>query len=251
MTKPTLYMFPISHYCEKARWALEYLRVPHEVRLVAPGQHVKIARGLGLRRGTVPFLEVDGAPIQGSADIVSWAESVAPGGGPALSTPATRDACLAIEKRLDEVAGVHARRLFYSEAVVDHPATVRPLLASSLGGLQKLAFRAMWPAMRGLMIRGMDLGPTQRDESRDIIEQELDWLEEQLADGGDYLVGDTFSRADLAAASLLSPVALPDAHPFYSRIESPPKFAADLERWGDRPALAWVREIYARHRKPA
>lgn len=248
MTQPTLFVFPISHYCEKAHWALEYLGVSHELRPVAPGEHVTIARGIGLRRGTVPFLAVDGASMQGSAEIVTWAESVAPDGAPALSTPATRDACLAIEQRLDEVAGVHARRLFYSEAVVEYPAMVAPLLASSLGSLRKLAFRATWPAMRALMIRGMDLGPEQRDASRDIIDQELDWLETQLSDGRAYLVGDAFTRADLTAASLLSPIALPDAHPFYSRIESPPKFAADLARWGDRPALAWVRGLYARHR---
>lgn len=248
MTTPTLFVFSISHYCEKARWALEYLGVDHRLRFIAPGQHVRIARKLGLRRGSVPFLAAGDEVLQGSADIVAWAEAAAPAGAPALSTDETRDACMEIERRLDEVAGVHARRLYYSEAVVDYPGMVRPLLTAGLPAAQKLGFRLSWRLIRGLMIRGMDLGPSQRDESRDIVDRELDWLEEMLAGGRQYLVGESFSRADIAAASLLSPVALPAQHPAYAGLETPPRFAADLERWGDRPALAWVRDIYERHR---
>ena len=207
MTTPTLYLFPISHYCEKARWALEYLGVPHEQRVVAPGQHVKVARSLGLRRGSVPFLEADGAVIQGSADIVTWAESAAPDAAPRLTADATREACLEIERRLDDVVGIHVRRHFYSEAVVEHPKLVRPLLTDGLPLARRLGFGVAWPTLRKLMVRGMDLGPGQRKESRDIVERELDWLDGLLADGREYLVGDTFSRADLAAATTSSKLA--------------------------------------------
>lgn len=248
MPAPTLYLFSISHYCEKARWALEYLGVEHRLGFVAPGQHLRIARRLGLRHGAVPFLDLGGKVVQGSADIVTWAESAAPAGAPVLSSDETRDACLEIERRLDDVAGVHARRFYYSEAVVDHPRTVRPLLTAGLPAAQRLGFLFSWRLVRSLMIRGMDLGPSQRKASRDVVDGELGWLEAMLADGRPYLVGDRFSRADLAAASLLSPVALPAEHPAYAGLDAPPKFAADLERWGDRPSLAWVREIYAKHR---
>lgn len=248
MTTPTLYLFSISHYCEKARWALEYLGVDHRLRVVAPGQHMRAARKLGLRRGAVPFLDLGGEVIQGSADIVSWAESNARAGAPALSSDETRAACLEIERRLDAVAGVHTRRFFYSEAVVDDPGSVRPLLTAGLPAAQRLGILLSWRLIRNLMIRGMDLGPSQREASRDLVDGELGWLESLLSRGGEYLVGDRFTRADLAAASLLSPVALPAGHPAYAGLKAPPKFAADLERWGDRPALAWVREMYARHR---
>lgn len=249
MSIPTLYLFAISHYCEKARWALEYLGVEHRLEFVAPGRHMRVARALGLRRGSVPFLVTGDEVVQGSAAIVSWAEQRAPAGAPALSSDGSGAACLAIERRLDDVAGVHARRLFYSEAVVDHPGLVRPLLTAGVPVAQKLGFRLSWRLVRSLMIRGMDLGPAQRDESRDIVEGELAWIEEMLDDGREYLVDGRFSRADIAGASLLAPVALPEQHPAYAGMDAPPKFAADLARWGDRPALAWVREMYARHRR--
>lgn len=30
MKKPTLYVFAISHYCEKARWALDFFEVDYQ-----------------------------------------------------------------------------------------------------------------------------------------------------------------------------------------------------------------------------
>jgi glutathione S-transferase len=37
MTPPQLYVFAISHYCEKARRALDYLGIEHEIKYLAPG----------------------------------------------------------------------------------------------------------------------------------------------------------------------------------------------------------------------
>jgi len=98
------------------------------------------------------------------------------------------------------------------------------------------------------MIARMDLGPKQAQESRDITEGELDWVDELLSGGRKYLVGAEFSRADIAAASLLAPLALPAEHPTYGAIEHPPNMAALVAGWEHRPSITWVRNIYAQHR---
>ena len=67
MSKPVLYVFAISHYCEKARWALEYLGVEYEIRYLAPGIHIKVARKLGAAGTSLPMLPVAGRGLQGSA----------------------------------------------------------------------------------------------------------------------------------------------------------------------------------------
>jgi glutathione S-transferase len=61
-------------------------------------------------------------------------------------------------------------------------------------------------------------------------------------------VGDRFSRADVTAASLLAPLALPAEHPTYEVIVLPPGVAADRDAWLSRPIVSWVREIYRKHR---
>ena len=56
MSAPVFYVFNISHYCEKARWALDHFGIEHEARHVMPGAHRLIAKKLGAKRGSVPFL---------------------------------------------------------------------------------------------------------------------------------------------------------------------------------------------------
>ena len=47
--KPLLWHIPVSHYSEKARWALAHKRIEHERRAPIPGAHMAIA--LWLTRG--------------------------------------------------------------------------------------------------------------------------------------------------------------------------------------------------------
>ena len=77
---------------------------------------------------------------------------------------------------------------------------------------------------------------------------ELDWLDEMLADGRQYLVGDTLTRTDITAASLLGPLVQPKEHDVYRTIKLPPNVAADCEQWQDRKCLQWTLGIYGRHR---
>jgi glutathione S-transferase len=238
---PVLYVFAISHYCEKARWALDYLGVEYELRHVAPGEHAEIAKKLGAPKSSVPYLSLDESVIQGSADIISWA-------GKKTRSTAFSEEAGEIERRIDEIAGVHVRRYFYSEALVEHPSTVRPIFTRDLSFTKKLAISLAFGKIRKIMMARMDLGPQQGEESKALLLAELDWIDGLLSDGREYLVDDRFSRADIAVASILSPLALPPEHPVYHRVDHPPRIAIDVADWEQRPCLQWVRKIYTKHR---
>jgi len=233
---PVLHVFAISHYCEKARWALDYLGINYTLNHAAPGEHAKLAKRLGARKSSVPYLEFDGAAIQGSSDILS------------LEVETEHEMACEMERRIDEVAGVHVRRYYYSEALVEHPETVRPLFTRTLSFPKNVLIRFAFPKIRSIMIKAMDLGDLQGEDSKQHLEQELDWLDGLLADGREYLLENRFSRVDIAVASLLSPLVLPPAHPVYKDLSHPPRLAEQVASWGSRPSLAWVKEIYARHR---
>lgn len=70
---PTLWHIGLSHYSEKARWALDHKEVPHSRRAVTvPGVHIPAA--LWLTRGasqTFPVLEIDGRRIGDSTEIIA------------------------------------------------------------------------------------------------------------------------------------------------------------------------------------
>ena len=138
MKVPTLYVFNISHYCEKARWALDYFGIAHEVRPVMVGTHRRLAKKLGAKRGSVPFLQTDAGVIAGSSAIIDWCEEQNAGARPSLAGE-TPNTVRAIEKRLDDVAGVHIRRYYYSDALINEPASVRPIFSNGLPLLQRAA----------------------------------------------------------------------------------------------------------------
>jgi glutathione S-transferase len=84
------------------------------------------------------------------------------------------------------------------------------------------------------------------DQGRRSVVAALDKLEGEL-DGSDYLVGDSFSVADLSAAALLYPLVLPPEGP--RQLADPPeafeRFRAPLR---ERPGFRWVEEMFRRHR---
>src|SRR4051812_49810812 len=74
---PVLWHLKVSHYNEKARWALDYKRIPHLRHAAIPGRHAKIARRLGGGR-TFPVLELDGEAICDSTLIIEALERFEP-----------------------------------------------------------------------------------------------------------------------------------------------------------------------------
>src|SRR3954469_24254142 len=70
---PVLWHLKVSHYNEKARWALDYKCLPHVRRAVVPGRHARIARSLGAG-STFPVLELDGGLLGHSTRIVESLE---------------------------------------------------------------------------------------------------------------------------------------------------------------------------------
>ena len=73
--RPILIHVPVSHYREKARWALDLKRVPH-IRRLATGVLHQLASLIATRgrHSTVPALGLDGEPIGDSTAIIGRLE---------------------------------------------------------------------------------------------------------------------------------------------------------------------------------
>ena len=248
MKTPILYVFNISHYCEKARWALDHFGIAHEVRHVMVGTHRRIAKKLGAKRGSVPFLQTDDGVIAGSSAIIDWCE--VQNSGKFLSLAGEEpEQVRAVEKRLDDIVGVHVRRFYYSDALINDPASVRPIFSDGLPLWQRAAVTLGWSRIVPIMIKGMDLGLEQGRQSRAVLEAELDWLDGLFADGRPYLFGSQWTRADLTAAALLGPLVAPKEHPMVHAVVFPKGVSETMQAWAQRPALQFVRKMYAAHRQ--
>jgi glutathione S-transferase len=83
--------------------------------------------------------------------------------------------------------------------------------------------------------------------SLETVQAGLDRIEQLSANTG-YLVGDSFTAADLTAATVFNVCCFPDEYPVPIPQPRPENLQHWLQRWAEHPATAWVQRIYAQHR---
>jgi glutathione S-transferase len=243
--KAVLWHLPVSHYNEKVRWALALKGVEPERRTPPPGAHMAIA--LALTRGrshTFPVLQLDGRTIGDSSRIIAVLEQAVPEPPLFPADPDDRARALELEEFFDEELGPHIRLLAWHETVKDPDALGWFSDALVPGPLKRFAGPGM-KVFLNLRFRVSDDDAAQR--AREQVVAALDRLEAELGDG-EYLVGDTFTVADLTAASLFYPLVAPAEGP-----RLPPQAPAGFEEFRDalrgRPGFRWVEDTFRRHRK--
>ena len=205
-----LHQFPISHYCEKIRWALDYKKLDYEVVNYLPGRHIRPIKALS-GQTSVPVLTHGDQIISGSADIISWLDEQFPERSLTPADPALKQQALEWERRLDEKAGP-AVRLWTYHYLLTRPELVVPLLIPSqpfwLGWLLRLKFKDIDKGMR----RWMNINEQTAEVARTTMEGLLDELRHEYS-ASHFLVGESFSRADLTACSLFAMTYQPKAYP--------------------------------------
>lgn len=241
-----LWHIGISHYNEKARWALDYKGIPYELRAPVPGLHR--AQALRLTRGRhdrLPVLRLEGRSIGDSTAIIAALEECRP--APALypADAGERARALEIEERYDEELGPLIRRFMWHHTLGDTDATLRAV-APGASGTRERVLRAVTPLASRAVRRDFDIDDTTASAALDGIRTAMDRLEAEL-DGREYLVGDSFSVADLTAAALFTPLVAPPERPFAPKQMAPALMDARAELEA-RPGGRWVFEMYARHR---
>jgi glutathione S-transferase len=249
MATPVLWQIKVSHYSEKVRWALEYKGVEHERKAPPPGPHMLFA--LAKSRGaskTFPLLDLDGRTYADSTDIVAALEQRWPDPPLYPADPEHHRRALELEDFFDEEVGPYTRLYAWHEITRDPDIAAR-LLREDLPGPMKGAARAAVPVAGAfLQLRyGVKSGEAAA-EARTKIEAGFDHLEAELGDR-EYLVGDSFTVADLTAAALLYPTVLPPEGP---PLPDPPAAYREFQaEFADRRGFKYVEEMFARHRKAA
>jgi glutathione S-transferase len=241
---PTLWHFRISHYNEKARWALDWKQLPHRRRALVPGPHVpRMLWESGQRK--VPALRIDGETIADSTRIIAALEARHPEPPLYPADPAARARALALEDYFDEELGPHIRRVVFHHLLQDAPAAVATLAVDE-PPLTQLVYRVAFPLIRTVMRRDLGIDDAGAAVSAARVADALARLEAEIQPSG-YLVGDAFSVADLTAAAMLGPLLRADEFPY----RLPPLVRA-LAAWRasmiDRPGMQWAHTMYRRHR---
>ena len=242
---PVLWQYSFSNYNEKARWALDYKGMQHRRRSIMPGSPL----GLWMSRGdrTLPVVDFDGMRVMDSTTIIATLEERRP--EPALypSDPDERRRALELEDFFDENAGHDMRRVGFWE-LRDHMdyglefmTTDQPRIKAAVG---RVGIRGSFPIVWRYLSKRYTFNEEAVEHSRVTLVAALDRIEAER-DGGDYLVGEEFTVADLAGAALLYPFVWPPE--FQYELPDPPQ-SDFFDSLREHPARQWISETWRRHR---
>ena len=225
---PVLWHLEISHYNEKARWALDYKGVEHVRRAVTPALQALTARRLRAGR-TVPILEMNGRAIGDSTKIIEEIERRWPEPPLYPADPEERSRALDMEDYFDEQCGHDLRRVLFDDNLAEPEKFLVMLYGADhprIGLLKTLS-----PVFCQVVKRRFRIRPETVEESREMVRAAFDKLEADVGPSG-YLVGESFTVADLTAASILCPSSCRPSSPTssFTRTSAPPSFGGSATR---------------------
>ena len=244
-----LITIPISHYCEKARWALDRAGLAYVEEAHVQVIHAFAARRAGGGRAT-PVLVCEEGVIPESGGIVGYAARHAPPDR-ALepSHPVERAEAMRLERWFDLELGPPGRQWAYFHLRGRRDLGRRYNL-TGVPAWERAVFPLAFGLVFGIIERRLDVSPETAPEAARRVRAVFDTAARRL-DGRPYLVGDRFTRADLSFAALSAAVLLPEQYgvPLPPPEELPPEMAAGVQSFRDHPAGAFALRMYERHRR--
>ena len=248
--RPRLITIPISHFCEKARWALDRAGIDFVEEPHIQAVHVWHARRAGGGR-TVPVLVTGDEVLGDSSAILEWVDRRDPAPGSTRSRwPAE---VRRIEDWLDEGLGPDGRLWMYDSTL--------PVLArhAALGARRDAALGAA--LLRRLRLgagsgRSAATWASIRAASRAALESVdgvFDDVAGMLGDGRPYLCGERFTAADLTFGALSASVLVPPGYgsPLPPLAVMPPTMRREIVRLREHPAGRFAARLYAEDRGSA
>jgi len=246
-----LYQFPLSHYCEKARWLLDHKELDYVAKNIIPGTHRLLTRWHA-SNDTLPLLKDKKTWIGDSTEIAFYLDGVYAEKPLISNDPSQRSAIVALDKQANEL-GYHVRRWMYLY-LIDVPYTM-DIMVGERGFLH--TFKSlMTPIIKKGVKDLYQINPEKSDKSKERIDVLINEIEAALlANGSDgkqgYLVGQQLSFADISVCALAAPLFGPVGTPWIvpSHVVSPETLEQYKQALLARPFGQYVMRVYANDRK--
>ncbi|HEY5942707.1 MAG TPA: glutathione S-transferase [Solirubrobacterales bacterium] len=247
---PTLITIPISHYCEKARWALDRADIAYWEKAHLQVIHwIPVARAGG--RKTAPVLIWGDRVFADSAEIIE--EASAQASPDRTLFPEDPDAAAevrALQRNFDEVLGPEGRRWMYFSIRGRRDIAIA-YACTGVPAWQRRGLPIAYPLVSRIIDRYLDITPTSAERSEAAVRTVFDSVAERLGDGRPYLCGERFSAADLTFASLSASLLMPPEYgvPLPQPDELPSAMAAKVHEFRAHPAGDFALRMFREERR--
>jgi glutathione S-transferase len=245
---PVLWHLKVSHYNEKARWALDYKGIPHVRRAAVPGRHRKLAQKLS-GGTTFPVLVQNGKGIGDSSRIIAALEDRYPEPPLYPGNPGERRKALELEDFFDEEFGPYTRMLLIHH-ILPAAALFIDVFVPDAKPVRRAIGIAQFPFLRPRIAKGFGIDDDSVARAFDKLHVAGARFRAALQPNG-YLVGDGFTVADLTVASLVAPIAAPEGFPYPQPQRDHPLVEPIRSVLAEYGLIDWTRGIYALERRPS
>lgn len=199
----TLYQFPLSHFCEKARWLLDYKELDFVAHNLIPGVHRAFSQ-LKTGQNTLPILKDHEDWIADSTQIALYLDDKYPEHGLLRYDPKLREQALEINEIGNEL-GIYVRRWVLAHIMSESDESLEIMIGEK-GYLRKFS-KFSKPIMKKLVANGYKVNSEKVEIASTRINEMMTQLNEILIDNhGRYLVGDRLGLADISICSMLAPL---------------------------------------------
>lgn len=238
-----LLTIPFSHYCEKARWALDRAGLPYVEEGHLPLLHYLYNHRYGAAQ-TVPALLTPEGVLTDSSAILFYAHRH----GIPLYPKEHAAEIQSWEERFNRVLGCEVRVWAYWHFL---PEThlVKALMRDCDAGEQRLVLPFLG-LVKKLMRHKYGVNAQSARRAHNNIELIWAQCDHHLAQGRSYLVGDRFTAADLTLAALGGVLLNPPeyGYAFPERALLPEEMRLQVENWAARPTGQHILRMYRQHR---
>ena len=245
-----LITIPISHFCEKARWALDRAGVRYTEQRHLQLIHVAVARRAG-GRNTVPVLvTATGQVLADSSDILRWADTQVEPERRLYPDGELGSQTSQLEGWLDEGLGPDGRLWMYQQTL----PVIRELRHWALVGVprwERWAFDVGRPVIDKAIRHFLGVDAAAASAALERVHRVFDAIGDRLSDGRRFLLGDRFTAADLTFAALAAPVLLPTQYgsPLPPPAAVPAPMQREIQRLRDHPAGVFADRLYREERR--
>lgn len=237
-----LYQFPLSHYCEKARWLLDHKGLDYVARNLVPGLHRPLTL-LKTSKDTLPMLRDGKVWIADSTEIALYLDGQYPECPLLRREPQLRAQAIELDRLADQL-GIYVRRWMFIY-LIDEPQTMDVILGENTW------MSRMRPVSVPIIKMGMKqlygIRADRAEGSKCKIDELIDHIEAKLiANGGRYLVGDQLGLADIAVCSVAAPLLGIRGTPWepYDEGNVPEPMAIFKHQLLDRPFGQYLQRMY-------
>jgi glutathione S-transferase len=245
-----LYTIPISHYCERARWALDRGKVPYQEIRHLQGFHY-FSSYYHAFSPTVPILKTKEGTFKNSDDILMWANQKME--LPVRIYPEDSTKTLQIvelEKYYTEILGPAGRLWMYTFMLKEMKTVQKYSKMHGLPGWEVALMPVVFPLVKNFLRKRLREKPESRSLSKKGVEAIFNQTATFLEDGRSLHMGDRFSAADLTFASMAAAVLLPENYgvTLPKLDELPAEMADQIYQWRQHPAGQFALRIFRDHR---